>query len=475
MLLAGPTVFRVVKWYLGKSKYQYLKQPKRFLDYFGIVKAFFPDGGVERYMNSLKEEDGSFPPASYGGMFMDGSHFIIFTSPDAAKTILTDQKHFRKHPAIYETVEELLGNGLVTSSGQHWKTQRRLLTPLFHFAKLQHMYPAMINGAEKFIQELERDEETGIVTIRGNTKFKTVTARIIIDAIFGGEFDRVQMQTLFDQLIKAFEVAFNFRMLLGPMYRIVPIPYSLFGMKSLTSIKKTIYTLVNDHLMLKKKNFVDGKDLISLLLTEQSRTGDHMADDDIIAEIQTFLFAGIDTTSNLLAWAVQCIGQHPKVEAKLQAELDEFFKQPETERDFSSLKYTYAVIQEVQRFYPAAPWLEKLTTEDVVVDGVRVPANTTTLILKHALHMDPKEWKSPDEFNPERFLSEAKRRHPFSYVPFSAGPRNCIGRNFALQETTIILAYLLHAFSIQVIKPGRMTFEGPIAPYGMLIHLKPRE
>lgn len=169
-------------------------------------------------------------------------------------------------------------------------------------------------------------------------------------------------------------------------------------------------------------------------------------------EVDTFMFEGHDTTAAGLTWALYLLARHPHVQQQVHEEVDKFFEQrPETltVEDLKDLRYLECVVKEAQRMFPSVPFIARTTTEDCHLDGYLAPKGTALGVCTIGLHRNPKVWEAPLEFNPDRFLPEnSQGRHPYAFVPFSAGPRNCIGQRFALQEEKLVLAHVLRNFTL---------------------------
>lgn len=160
---------------------------------------------------------------------------------------------------------------------------------------------------------------------------------------------------------------------------------------------------------------------------------------DVREEVDTFMFEGHDTTSAGMNWALQMLGSHPEYQAKVHQELDQVFGDDDDRDirfdDLKNLNYLEMFIKEALRLYPSVPMFGRTLHEDCEINGFMVPASTQLLIIPFAVHRDPKHWPDPEIFDPDRFLPEnSVGRHPFAYLPFSAGARNCIGQRFALME-----------------------------------------
>lgn len=169
-------------------------------------------------------------------------------------------------------------------------------------------------------------------------------------------------------------------------------------------------------------------------------------------EVDTFMFEGHDTTAAGLTWALYLLARHPHIQQQVHEEVDKFFEQrPETltVNDLKDLRYLECVVKEAQRMFPSVPFIARRTTEDCHLDGYLAPKGTALGVCTIGLHRNPNVWEAPLEFNPDRFLPEnSQGRHPYAFVPFSAGPRNCIGQRFALQEEKLVLAHVMRNFTL---------------------------
>lgn len=200
----------------------------------------------------------------------------------------------------------------------------------------------------------------------------------------------------------------------------------------------------------KKKAFLD-------LLLDLHMTGkENLSERDVQEEVDSFMFAGHDTTAVSISWVLYMLGLHPEVQRKVQEEVDALFgedtERPVVEDDLKELKYLECVIKETQRIYPPAPYIARELLEDVHVNNVTIPKGTTCMLLIYMLHRDEEFFPRPEVFNPDRFLPEAcGGRHPFSYCPFSAGPRGCIGQKFAFLEEKTVIANFMRHFSVKSI------------------------
>ncbi|GIX98377.1 cytochrome P450 4V2 [Caerostris extrusa] len=204
----------------------------------------------------------------------------------------------------------------------------------------------------------------------------------------------------------------------------------------------------NDNCALGKKRKAFLELLLELHLQDPSFT-----EEDVREEVDTFMFAGHDTTAMALSWSLYCLGLYPDIQKTAREELDAIFgndpKRGVVREDLMKMKYLECVIKETLRLYPAVPMFSRECNESFTVLGHTVHPGTMCFIFAYALHRDPEVFPEPEKFDPTRFFPEnSKGRHPYAYIPFSAGSRNCIGQKFAMLEMKTVLAHILRRFHI---------------------------
>ncbi|XP_077528053.1 cytochrome P450 4C1-like isoform X2 [Haemaphysalis longicornis] len=188
------------------------------------------------------------------------------------------------------------------------------------------------------------------------------------------------------------------------------------------------------------------------LLSDYCRQGIFTVE-DVRQEVDTFMFAGQDTSAQTLTWTLFALAIHPDIQRNVHGELDKVFKPDSgnsvTKRDVANLPYLDRVLKETMRVFSIVPWVGRSLTEPLKVGKYTIPEGCTCYVFMYGIHRDPAHYRDPEVFDPDRFLrGEGSRSHPFAYVPFSAGPRNCIGQKFAMLEVKVLLAKVLRRFSV---------------------------
>lgn len=192
---------------------------------------------------------------------------------------------------------------------------------------------------------------------------------------------------------------------------------------------------------------------LDVLLAARTVDGEKLSFSGIQEEVDTFMFEGHDTTSAAMVWTLYLLGRHPDIQRKVQKEIDDVTDgdktRPFTANDLSKLEYLEQVIKESLRVYPSVFVFARVTSEECVVDGYTIPKGTNLQVFSYNIHRNCNVWKDIEKFDPDRFSrANSVGRHPYSYIPFSAGPRNCIGQRFALMEEKVIIGQLLRHYDI---------------------------
>jgi cytochrome P450 len=245
---------------------------------------------------------------------------------------------------------------------------------------------------------------------------------------------------LFDRITKPFPEILNR----------LPLPSNFRFRRASRRLDETIYRIINE----RRRSGEDRGDLLSMLLVATDTEGDGtgMTDRQLRDEAMTIFLAGHETTANALAWTWYLLSQHPEVEARLHAEIDEVLqgRLPSAD-DFSRLKYTEMVFAESMRLYPPAWAMGRQVLEDYKIDSYTIPSGTIILMSPYVMHHDERYYAEPFRFDPERWTEEARAVRPkFSYFPFGGGPRVCIGEQFAWMEGVLVLATLAQRWRMRL-------------------------
>ncbi|XP_077135751.1 cytochrome P450 4V2 [Ranitomeya variabilis] len=394
--------------------------------------------------------------------------FLILYHAETIEPILSTSKHMDKSFA-YKFLHPWLGLGLLTSTGDKWRSRRKMITPSFHFAILSEFLEVMNEQSKILVEKLNGRAGKGTFNCFMDV---TLCALDIICETAMGRKIQAQSNSDSDYIRAIYEMSDMIqRRQMMPWLWPDFIYYHLKTGKRHNENLKILHSFTDQTILeraqeLKNvKSNVDQDDdsdakktkkrsaFLDMLLKATDEAGNTMSHKDIREEVDTFMFEGHDTTAAALNWALFLVGSHPEVQKKVHKELDDTFGQsdrPVTMEDMKKLRYLEAVVKEALRIFPSVPFFARTITEDCTIRGFTVPKGVNVVIVPYALHRDPEYFPKPEEFNPERFFSEnASGRNPYAYIPFSAGLRNCIGQRFALMEEKVVLSAILRNFTVK--------------------------
>uniref|UniRef100_A0A7E4W561 Cytochrome P450 4V2 n=1 Tax=Panagrellus redivivus TaxID=6233 RepID=A0A7E4W561_PANRE len=385
---------------------------------------------------------------------------IMVYGPEALEPIFSNSAHLNK-TVLYQMLVPWLGQGLLTSSAEKWRPRRKLLTPTFHYDILKNFVDVFNDQAQVLVHKLKaitancRDEPIEI------SKHVTLCALDIICETSMGRSVNAQ-QDPDSEYLRAVKRIIEIiqRRQMNPIFWIDCL-FNLFGdgkeHKWALDVLHSFTKKVIDER--RKDNKTDGiakaerLAFLDLLLAMEDRG--EISLKDVQEEVDTFMFEGHDTTAAGIAWALHLIGNHEDVQEQIAEELAQILGQDEdiSYEHLGRMKYLECVIKECLRLQPSVPMFGRVLGTDQDVGGFTIPKGTQVIVNPYLIHRDPRHWKNPEKFDPDRFLPEnTKGRHAFAYVPFSAGSRNCIGQRFALMEEKTIIASIIREFKMTSIK-----------------------
>lgn len=371
--------------------------------------------------------------------------------PDYIQYVLRDNsKNFIKQTLVYKMLKPLLGTGLLLSEGTFWLRQRRIAQPSFHRERIASFAATMTEATEEMLQRWDTPAGQG-TPIDVAQEMMALTFRIVTETLLSKNMSHVT-STVGRSLTLVLEDIQRRWNSFVPIPLAIPTPQNLRIRKALRDLKKSAADIIEDH------HRFPGHyaDLLSMLMeAKDEETGEKMNDAQLLDEVVNIMLAGYETTSNALTWTFYLLSQNPDAEQKLSDELKRVLSgRTPTVDDLAKLPYTEMVVKEAMRLYPPVWWLDRRVVEDDEIGGVRIPKNSVVILSPYMMHHHPVFWKNPEKFDPERFTPEnVSRMHPFSYLPFSHGPRQCIGNNFAMMESRLVLATIAQRYRLEL-APG---------------------
>ena len=370
--------------------------------------------------------------------------FIVICEPDYIQHILKDNWTNYIKSDIYNEIKPVLGKGLVTSEGNFWKRQRRIISPEFSMKHIKGFYPVFRKHIENYIKDLADLDTTDM-----GSHYMHLTFMIAGEAFFGSSVERYT-DAISSSLYEVQNIAIDkiYSLFNPPMW--IPTPRNSRYKKMVEIMDTVTYDLIREY----EQDSPEIENTLSRLLkAKDPETGESMSKEQLRDEVLTLLLAGHETTSNALLWTTYCLAKNPDVKAKLIAEIDDKFgKEIPSIDDLDKVLYLKMVIQEGMRHYPPVPVISRTPIKDDIIDGFTIPAGSVIMCPQYVVHKDERFWHEPEKFDPERFTEDAiKNRHRMAYFPFADGPRRCIGDQFAMIESQLILASLLQSYDFDLV------------------------
>ena len=388
--------------------------------------------------------------------------FVFLNHPDLIRDVLvTHQKNFLKGRAL-ERARLILGNGLLTSEGAFHLRQRRLVQPAFHREHIAGYAAAMVEHAARL-----RDRWANGEAIDVHQAMMALTLAIVGRTLFDADIE-TEAAEIGNALTRVL-ASFNFAMLpFSEFLQKLPLPVSIRFARARARLDATVYRIIRE----RRASGVDHGDLLSMLLraTDTEGDGTGMSDEQLRDEAMTLFLAGHETTANALTWSWYLLARNPKAEGKLQQEVDALGHEP-TFADLPKLEYTRRVFAESMRLYPPAYALGRRAIDEYRVGEFVIPARGIVMVSQFIQHRDTRWFPYPDRFEPDRWSPEATATRPkFSYFPFGAGTRICIGEQFAWTEGVLVLATLAQRWRLWLAPKQRIAIQPRITlrpRYGM--------
>jgi cytochrome P450 len=390
-------------------------------------------------------------------------HGYLITNPADVRHVLQDNaRNYHKSP-LYDKLRTVLGNGLLTSEDDFWLRQRRIAQPAFHRQRVAALAGVMAAAARDAAarwqtiasagKPVDVDEEMMRLT-------RTVVLRALLGADLGPFADKVDdAWTVINQYIG--ESFWS----LG-LTDWLPTPKQRRFLAARAVLRDAVDYVIGQ----RRASPSDSADLLSMLLSARDEeTGEGMTDEQLRVEVTTFLLAGQETTSLALTWTWCLLSQHAGPQRRLEEEIDNVLGgRPPEYADLANLPYTRMVIDEAMRLFPPAWGFSRQALADDELGGYRLPRGWLAFVIPYVLHRLPAFWQDPETFDPDRFTPEHSADRPkFVYLPFGAGPRQCIGNQFALIEAQLIVATLAQRYRLHLLPKHR------VEPWP-LITLRPR-
>lgn len=408
-----------------------------------------------KFVSNLKEKYGDVAQFS-----LLGDNVVLLSIPEEIERVLLETgKRYTKFDPPY-ALRTILGNGLVSSEGDFWKRQRKLIAPAFHHQSIKQYADIMTDYTKDLMAEWQHGGERDV-----HNDMMLLTQRIIMKTLFDVDVSGNAQDAgeAFDAMMHALGSQMGGIEAVLPSF--IPTPSRKAMHKGVDYINAMLIELIEQ----RKGKPSGGKyDLLTMMMDARDDEGQPMTQTQLLDEIRTLYLAGHETTATTLSWTWHLLSQNPEVYAKLEAEVDSVLNgQLPTADDLPQLAYCNAVIKESLRCYPVAWVFQRTAAEDVELGGYHIPKGTMIWISPWVVHHDARWYPQPDSFMPERWLKE-KSEQPMreAYIPFAGGPRICIGNGFAMMESVLLLATLVQRYHVSLLPnhPVEIEMTGTIRP-----------
>uniref|UniRef100_UPI003AB034A0 cytochrome P450 3A40-like isoform X2 n=1 Tax=Centroberyx gerrardi TaxID=166262 RepID=UPI003AB034A0 len=404
--------------------------------------------------------------------------YSLFTNRRVSSlTIRLQHSNFRLNGPLYDAVS--------IAEDDQWRRIRSVLSPSFTSGRLKEMFDIMKHHSANLVSSMkkkaDKDEVLELKEFFGPYSMDVVTSTafsVDIDSLNNPSdpfVTNIKKMLKFDFFNPLFLIIAFFPVL-GPVFE--KMEFSFFPASVTDFFYAALQKIKSNREASKQKSRVD---FLQLMIDSQkdndSTEGEQnqgLSDHEILSQAMIFLFAGYETSSSSLTFLAYNLATNPHIMKRLQEEIDSTFpnKASVQYQSLMQMEYLDSVINESLRLYPIAPRLERVAKATVEINGLVIPKDMVVMVPTWVLHRDPDLWPEPEEFKPERFSKENKETiDPYTYMPFGAGPRNCIGMRFALVLMKLALVEILQSFSFSVSKETEVPFEMDIQ--GLLMPKRP--
>uniref|UniRef100_A0AAX7U9F2 unspecific monooxygenase n=1 Tax=Astatotilapia calliptera TaxID=8154 RepID=A0AAX7U9F2_ASTCA len=400
------------------------------------------------------------------GVYEFRKPMLAVMDPDMLKTILvkecftyfTNRRNFRLNGDLYDAVS--------LAEDDQWRRIRNILSPSFTSGHLKEMFSIMKHHSHKLTDSLQSKAHNDEVIIVKDF-FGSYSIDVMASCIFSVDFDSIKNPS--NPFITHANQMFKFSILLyifqGTIYLVTKRfdPFFLSQQPVKMTKKRSIRVKTSLHIESLWSHLCTSDVSCPLLLF---LTG--LTEHEIISQVTMFVFAGYETSAIALVFLAYSLARNPEIMKRLQSEIDSTFpnKGPVEYEALMQMEYLDSVVSECLRLYPSIPRLERVAKETVKISEITIPKGMLVMVPVYALHRDPELWPEPEEFKPDRFSKENKQNiNPYTYLPFGAGPRSCMGTRFALMMVKLAMVEVLQNFSFSVCKETEIPLEMDVAGF----------
>ena len=371
---------------------------------------------------------------------------IVTTNPTVIQHVLkTNSENYYKSEIQMKRMGHFLGKGLLTSHGEVWRTQRRLIQKGFDRKQLDVLSSIMQDSLAESLQDFDKQARSGPVDIYPH--LMKMTFRMVARSLFGANLKNEDIDVISRTIaiIQGFMVRQTIQPYLNPWFAISG------ELRRHEEMRARADAILLDYIKRRRKE-APSHDLLQILMDARYSDGNGMSDALVLSESMQLLVAGHETSSNALSWMLYLLSSRPDCLVRLRQEFDSVLGEaPLGYSNVPKLEFTAQVMQEALRLYPPFWMVDRTALSDDHAGDLAIPRGSTVIVFIYGAHHSPQYWESPESFDPERFNKANEKLHtPFSYLPFGAGPRGCIGGNYATLQIFMILSVLLRKYDFEL-------------------------
>ncbi|MDE1177924.1 MAG: cytochrome P450 [Edaphobacter sp.] len=379
---------------------------------------------------------------------------IVTTDPAVIQHVLkTNAENYRKSEIQVRRMGHFLGKGLLTTHGEPWKTQRRLIQKGFDRKQLDALSSIMQDSLTESIREFDRRIQDGPVDIY--PQLMEMTFAMVARSLFGARLKREDIDLVSHTIctVQEFIVRQTLQPYLNPWFA------ASGELKKHEDMRVRADNVLLEYIK-ERRLQPPGSDLLQSLMDARYADGEGMSDELVLSESMQLLVAGHETSSNGLSWLLYLLSTRPDCLERVRDEFDSVLGDTLLSHgDVMKFPYTTQVIQEALRLYPPFWMIDRMAVNDDQIGDVAIPAGSMVIVYVYGAHHASRAWDDPEEFQPERFVKGSEKlRTPFTYLPFGGGPRVCIGNQYAMLQILMILSTLLRRYDFDLV-PGQNIVE----------------
>jgi cytochrome P450 len=375
---------------------------------------------------------------------------IVTIDPAVIQHVLkTNAENYQKSEIQVKRMGHFLGKGLLTTHGEAWRTQRRLIQKGFDRKQLDALSSIMQDSLTDSLQDFDRRVHDGPVDIY--PQLMKITFAMVARSLFGASLKDEDIDLVSHTIctVQEFIVRQTLQPYLNPWFA------ASGELRKHEEMRTRADAILMEYIKKRRKE-PPRPDLLQTLMDARYSDGEGMPDELILSESMQLLVAGHETSSNALSWLLYLLSSRPDCLERVRQEFDSVLGDaPLSHGDVPKFEFATQVIQEALRLYPPFWMIDRMAVADDRVGDIAIPRGSMVIVYVYGAHHAPRYWENPENFDPERFIkANEKLRTPFTYLPFGGGPRGCIGGNYAMLQILMILSDLLRKYDFQL-APGQ--------------------